>query len=315
MGVVYEAFDRLLESPVALKALLGSGPEELLDLKREFRSLEDLSHPNLVRLGELFEDRGQRFFSMERVHGETFTRFVRPNGLDLARLQRSLVQLTEGLMALHEAGKVHRDVKPSNTLVETSGRVVLLDFGLLIDTSVAAEHGLAGTPDYMAPEQVWGRVGAAADWYALGVMLYESLTGNLPFRGSAASVLHYKESPQTRQGVRTPLRTLQRDIALIEREHEFEHVASLLRAQRAFLNHDEASAATLLEKAERLFWQSQMGLYACVSAWARSNLGPRDPSHRARAMEWMDAQEIKNPARFVGLLAPVFAPTSGARNQ
>src|SRR5678810_705998 len=82
MGVVYEADDRLLESTVALKTLLGADTERLLNLKREFRSLEGLSHPNLVKLGELFEDADLWFFTMERVHGAAFTRYVRPDGLN-----------------------------------------------------------------------------------------------------------------------------------------------------------------------------------------------------------------------------------------
>ena len=188
MGVVYEAEDRLLACPVALKTLLGADTKRLLDLKREFRSLEGLSHPNLVKLGELFEDGDLLFFTMERVHGDAFTRYVRPAGVDVERLSGSLVQLTQGLMALHEAGKVHRDVKPSNTLVEATGRVVLLDFGLLIDAPFAEADTFAGTAEYMAPEQLRGHVSAAADWYALGVMLYESITGKLPFADAAPSI-------------------------------------------------------------------------------------------------------------------------------
>jgi hypothetical protein len=188
MGVVYEADDRLLECPVALKTLLAANTKRFLDLKREFRSLEGLSHPNLVKLGELFEDRGLLFFTMELVHGEPFTRYVRPGDVTVARLCSSLVQLTHGLMALHDAGKIHRDVKPSNTLVEATGRVVLLDFGLLVDAPLAEPYVLAGTAEYMAPEQLSGRVTAAADWYALGVMLYESVTGRLPFPSGVRSV-------------------------------------------------------------------------------------------------------------------------------
>ena len=133
MGVVYEVRDRERGADLALKTLLHTAPERLLAFKHEFRALQDLVHPNLVRLDELFEDDGRWFFTMERIRGVRFTDFVRPDGLDEPRLRRGLEQLARGLQALHRADKVHRDVKPSNTLVESDGRVVLLDFGLIGD--------------------------------------------------------------------------------------------------------------------------------------------------------------------------------------
>ncbi|MCC7540849.1 MAG: AAA family ATPase [Deltaproteobacteria bacterium] len=116
---------------------------------------------------------------------------------DLARLRSALSQLASGLSALHDARKIHRDVKPSNVLVTRGGRLVLLDFGLLLDlvgTRATPEQALVGTVDYMAPEQAGSReVGPAADWYAVGVMLFEALTGHLPFRGTPVEVLVAKQ--------------------------------------------------------------------------------------------------------------------------
>ena len=105
------------------------------------------------------------------------------------RLRDALAQLARGLGALHDAGKVHRDVKPANILVEPGGRLVLVDFGLDGRRGRAARRRApsAGTRAYMAPEQAAGQaVGAASDWYAVGVLLYEALTGRLPFRGREA---------------------------------------------------------------------------------------------------------------------------------
>ena len=158
MGVVYEVRDLERGANVALKTLLDTGSEQLLAFKNEFRALQDLTHPNLIRLYELFESDGLWFFTMERIQGTPFTKFVRPRGLDPLRLRGSLIQLVRGLLALHGADKVHRDVKPSNTLVEQGGRVVLLDFGLVGDVGSVKEGGLprAGTAAYMAPRQVGG---------------------------------------------------------------------------------------------------------------------------------------------------------------
>ena len=199
MGAVYEVRDQERGADLALKTLLHAGPERLLAFKYEFRALQDLVHPNLVRLDELFEDDGRWFFTMDRIQGVRFTDFVRPQGLDEQRLRRGLEQLSRGLGALHRADKVHRDIKPSNTLVDPAGRVVLLDFGLIGDARGTQEALLpgAGTAAYMAPEQVSGTSGRPADWYSVGVMLYQALTGALPFDGDAGAIVSRKlaESP------------------------------------------------------------------------------------------------------------------------
>ena len=122
-----------------------------------------------------------------------------PTRADAGRLRPALRQLVQGLGALHRAGKLHRDVKPSNVLVTPEGRVVILDFGIALELSHAADDvdqsdgGVVGSPKYMAPEQVVGEVPTpASDWYSVGVMLYEALAGRLPFEGSSIDVLSRK---------------------------------------------------------------------------------------------------------------------------
>jgi hypothetical protein len=124
------------------------------------------------------------------------------HGIDEARLRDALVQLAGGLEALHAAGKVHRDIKPGNILVTREGRVVIMDFGLVADATLLAElatmRQIAGTPMFMAPEQgvPGANVGPAADWYAVGVMLYEILTAQLPFHGNTVQeILAAKKTP------------------------------------------------------------------------------------------------------------------------
>jgi hypothetical protein len=194
MGAVYAVRDGQRGADLALKLLLDTRPERLLAFKNEFRALQDLRHRNLVRLDELFGEDDRWFFTMERVRGIRFTDHARPGALDPRRLRAALLQLTRGLLALHDADKVHRDVKPSNTLVEADGRVVLLDFGLVGDVRSPQGSLLpgAGTVAYMAPEQVRGAGGRPADWYSVGVMLYQSLTGVLPFDGPPPQLIARK---------------------------------------------------------------------------------------------------------------------------
>jgi hypothetical protein len=215
MGAVYEAYDRERHETVALKTLRWQDPAAIYRLKKEFRVLGDLVHPNLASLYELVAEGDDWFYTMELVDGIDFLAYVRPEPParpderaspslppqppDVPRLRAALGQLVEGVAALHRAGIVHRDLKPSNVLVTSAGRVVILDFGLADIVASAGrlqtrEHGLWGTADYMSPEQVEGRRGPASDWYAVGVMLYEALTGQLPFRGNSLKVLADKSA-------------------------------------------------------------------------------------------------------------------------
>lgn len=281
-GVVWEAHDTERGSRIALKALTRTEPSSLYLFKREFRSLADIVHPNLVTLYELLSFGERWFFTMELVEGVDFIEHVRgispesdgsrgtetmtvmrsgPVGpgspevppelssdaehsqlsvqplpphawyeqptmdsstldpsapplpsvrvsavprsvqlgtFDEGRCRAALLQLAEGLSALHDAGKLHRDVKPSNVLVTPEGRVKVLDFGLIHElwpTGVHRETGaIVGTPAFMSPEQSLGRpLTPASDWYAVGAMLYVALTGRLPFEGAPMQVLVAKQ--------------------------------------------------------------------------------------------------------------------------
>jgi hypothetical protein len=247
-GAVYRAFDRKRNAIVALKALSQVDSDGLYRFKQEFRSLADISHPNLVPLYELLSEGDQWFFTMELIEGVSFldhVRGVRTEGdsvqitrrrsyeailrdapvpasgavaqserqdipsdaprsspCDAAgygRLRADLLQLADGLHALHEAGKLHRDIKPSNVLVTPEGRVVLLDFGLVFDLGPEQRRSLnlVGTPAYMSPEQGRGNpLSEASDWYSVGVILFEALTGRRPFHGDFLDVLVEKQSTE-----------------------------------------------------------------------------------------------------------------------
>jgi len=200
MGVVYSASDAGRDEVIALKTLLYADPMAIYRLKKEFRALADVAHPNLVNLYELVSDGERWFFTMELVDGLNLLDYVRPGALDVARLRSTLPQVASGIIAIHDRGLLHRDLKPSNVLVTSEGRVVILDFGISADLAPDApalrtvEEGIWGSAPYMAPEQVHGRACPASDWYALGVILYEALTGKLPFIGSALHILAVKQT-------------------------------------------------------------------------------------------------------------------------
>jgi tetratricopeptide (TPR) repeat protein len=199
MGVVYRAFDERRGEVVALKTLLWGDPAALYRFKQEFRGFADLSHRNLVSLHELVSDGRAWFFTMELVEGAPFLEWVRE---ERERLRPALAQLLDGLAALHASGRVHRDVKPSNVLVAKDGRVVLLDFGLAAELAADGLHRstkthVLGTVAYMSPEQAMGRpVSSASDLYSVGVMLFEALTGRLPFEGDAVQMLVDKRTKE-----------------------------------------------------------------------------------------------------------------------
>ncbi len=213
MGIVYSAFDAQRRTKVALKTLHRLEAAGIYQLKSEFRMLAGVSHPNLVRLHELFADDQTWFFSMDLVEGQRFDEWFRkireragaePLEGDepawVGPLRDALAQLVDAVLAIHRTGKLHRDLKPSNVMVDREGRLVVLDFGLAMvhDGGTRARQEvdteLSGTPAYMAPEQALGLgVTAASDWYALGVMLFEALTGRLPFRGTFNDILVAKQ--------------------------------------------------------------------------------------------------------------------------
>jgi eukaryotic-like serine/threonine-protein kinase len=197
-GVVYAATDLRSAGEIALKVLRNPDGGWLYRFKREFRTLQGLSHRSLVSLGELFCEDGLWFFTMELIAGINFVDYVRgasKTNFNEHRLRQGLRQLFEALSVIHAAGKIHRDIKPSNVLVTSTGRVVLIDFGLAADVNRDSLSEIAGTPFYMAPEQATAQVvGAPADLYSVGVMLYECLTGRRPVEGTPIQVLIDKQT-------------------------------------------------------------------------------------------------------------------------
>ena len=197
MGVVYEARHTKTGNRVALKTLPTSLDGQQVDanklyrFRKEFRSLSNVNHPNLVGMQTLEVEGNQWFFTMDLIEGEDFISYVRPNDqLDEQRLRDCLPQLAKGIIALHQRGIVHRDLKPGNVMVTDQGDVRILDFGLVaelqqnVEATQTRSAMFVGTIPYAAPEQMFGQRTEANDWYGFGTMVYEALVGEVPFPGN-----------------------------------------------------------------------------------------------------------------------------------
>src|SRR4051794_18199295 len=197
MGVVFRARHLRLNRPVALKMLLAgpyAGPHERERFRREAQAVAALRHPNVVQVYDVGEADGRPYFTMELMEGDSLAQRLAGTPQPARQAAALVATLAEAVQAAHQGGVGHRDLKPANILFTADGTPKVTDFGLarrleggrgLTLTGVAV-----GTPSYMAPEQAQGKpgeVGAAADVYALGAILYELLTGRPPFRAETAA--------------------------------------------------------------------------------------------------------------------------------
>ena len=201
MGEVFLAYDDRLGRHVAIKRIRGDiemTPARRRRLRREARAAAGLSHPAIVQIHDILEHDDGDSIVMEYVEGRTLRQTLTAEGFDLGRAVDVARQLAEGLAAAHESGVVHRDLKAENVMVMPDGRARILDFGLAkpppmndVDVTLTSEGAVLGTLRTTSPQQALGRkVGAETDLYSLGVLLFEMLTGRLPFEGETVSEVY-----------------------------------------------------------------------------------------------------------------------------
>lgn len=213
MGVVYKAEDLRLKRTVALKFLskqILANEEEKTRFLREAQAAAALSHPHISTIYESDEVEGQTFIAMEYIEGQTLKEKIGSGPLKIDEALDIAIQVTEGLKEAHEKGIVHRDIKTANIMVTKKGQAKIMDFGLAKlseGTKITLTATVMGTPAYMSPEQARGdEVDHRTDIWSLGVMLYEMISGQLPFKGKHAQTVLYSilnEEPEPLSGPRT----------------------------------------------------------------------------------------------------------------
>ncbi len=204
MGRVYKVHDSELNEKVALKLLR---PEVAADagaverFRNELKSARQVVHKNVCRMFDIGRAEGAPFITMEYVHGEDLKRLIRKVGqMPAGRTVSIARQIAEGLSEAHSHGIVHRDLKPQNIMVDEGGNVRIMDFGIarsLEKKGITGAGVMIGTPEYMSPEQVEGKaVDARSDIYSLGIILYEMMTGHVPFEGDTPFTVGVKQKSE-----------------------------------------------------------------------------------------------------------------------
>src|SRR5277367_5919252 len=202
MGAVYKAKDLELERIVALKVIrpeLAVHPDILQRFKQELILARQITHRNVIRIFDLSEANGIKFITMEFIEGQDLKSLVNEKGrLSFDESVRVTEQICLALEAAHSEGVVHRDLKPQNIMLDKHGRVAVMDFGIARSSEAGGmtqTGALMGTPDYMSPEQVMGEhVDVRSDLFTLGIILYELLTGSMPYKAESTQAAMFKRT-------------------------------------------------------------------------------------------------------------------------
>lgn len=210
MANVYLAYDRILDREVAVKVLrldLQNDPDTLRRFRREAMATLELAHPNIVNIYDVGETNGQQYLVMEYVKGTDLKKYIALNfPIPYARVIALMTQILSAVQTAHDHHIIHRDLKPLNVLVDENGTAKITDFGIAValsDNSMTQTNSLLGSVHYLSPEQARGGMPTRqSDIYALGIILYEMLTGSVPFEGESAVSIALKHFQQAIPSVR-----------------------------------------------------------------------------------------------------------------
>lgn len=210
MANVYLAEDTILNRKVAIKVLRGdleSNDKFIRRFQREAKAVSDLSHPNIVEVYDVGEEEGQHYIVMEYIDGRTLKQLIQKRGaLTVAEVIDIMTQLTDGLSAAHEAYIIHRDIKPQNIMILDNGMIKITDFGIAMTmnaTQLTQTNSVMGSVHYLPPEQASGHTATTkSDIYSAGILMYELLTGSVPFKGDNAVEIALKQMKERIPSIR-----------------------------------------------------------------------------------------------------------------
>lgn len=287
MGAVYLAYDSQLQRHLALKTpFLGSNPTIIERFFREARATAQLRSPYICPVFDVGQIGGIHYLSMAFIEGRPLSRVLADGGLTDAQAISDLTnKVARGIHKAHERGIIHRDLKPDNIMIDAEGEPVIMDFGLARqieeDIRLTSPGKILGTPAYMSPEQAEGdsgRMGPATDIYSLGVVLYEMLTGRLPFHGSLTSVLRQIASVEPRRpsavnprlGVDSPLERICLKMMAKSPESRYRSMAEVVAALEGSCLEGVVARAP----ARKGLWSRSIELVASLSRRGKSARAP-----------------------------------------
>ena len=321
MGAVYKALDHELDRVLAVKLIrdrYANEPAMLTRFKRELVLARQITHRNVIRIFDLGVADGMRFISMEYVEGRTLSSMLKEKGkLHPAQAVGIVRQICEGLVVAHKEGVIHRDLKPANVMIEAEGRVVIMDFGIAraLDRSTLTSTGsIIGTPVYMSPEQAQGgTLDARSDLYTLGIIFYELLTGELPFKADnvmTTLLMRCQQDPvppnQVDPSVPPALNKIILKAMTRDAGHRYQNASEMLEDLEAFEGRRRDSERRKMPIAMVAALALMVVVLAGLLVYSRLNRSAAPVAAKAVTVLVADFDNNTSEGVFDGTLEPVF---------